>query len=75
MFPLRFYQNICQSHQYTGSAKPLFFLHSFERNFDYCSRIIFLDFLSFTWLFENPDWLCRKIQVDWYKSNFQICIQ
>lgn len=25
MFPLRFYQNVCQSHQYTGSAKPPFF--------------------------------------------------
>lgn len=51
------------------------FPHSFERNFYYCIWIIFLDFLSFIWLFENPDWLCRKIQVDWYKSNFQICIQ
>ena len=51
------------------------FPHSFERNFDYCIWIIFLDFLSFTWPFENPNWLCRKIQVDWHKSNFQICIQ
>ena len=77
MFPLRFYQNIIMSISsiYWQCKATLFFPHSFERNFDYCILIIFLDFLSFTWPFENPDWLCRKIQVDWYKSNFQICIQ
>ena len=45
MFPLRFYQNVCQSHQYTGSAKPpLFFLILLREIFITAFELFFLIF-------------------------------